>query len=544
MVSRYAPSNEVASDACQRSNVMTSSKALERLCPSSGPANRSVRLRRVCRSSPSVCSHRHAVATGRAPEDHRLSGTGTISEAPTMDRSFSPFLAFSSLLVALLVTLNASAQISVATAVDLTLRNNPKVQLAQADVARARAAVQETRDAYIPSLAVGGSGYGKGYGFPLGQPTALTVQSQSLVFSFSQHDYLRSARAGYDAANFSLLEAREVAAEDAILTCIALEHDFARQRALQEQQGFAARLVQIIQERLDVGQDTQIDLTTSRLTDAQIRLRELQVQDDTDVDRAHLAHLMGVPTGSLNNIESGIPPIPSVSPAEAALGAPPSPGVDAAFANARAKREQAFGDSRYLFRPQVNFVGQYSLLSTFANSNYQEYFGRRAPDGTLLPFPAYAIGVGVQVSVPILDYIHRARARESAADAVHAERDAAQLQDQFAEIRLRTQRSTAELAAHAEIAELDQQLARQQLEIVQIQLKSAGAGSAPMSPKDEQNALISERDKYLTVLDTRFQMQQAQISLLRQTGHLEQWLKSIAPGALPAAPALSLAPNP
>ena len=46
-----------------------------------------------------------------------------------------------------------------------------------------------------------------------------------------------------------------------------------------------------------------------------------------------------------------------------------------------------------------------------------------------------------------------------------------------------------------------------------------------ITPKEEQNGHISEREKFLTLLDARFQVQQAQINLLRQTGGLERWLK-------------------
>jgi len=46
-----------------------------------------------------------------------------------------------------------------------------------------------------------------------------------------------------------------------------------------------------------------------------------------------------------------------------------------------------------------------------------------------------------------------------------------------------------------------------------------------MTPKDEQKARIAERDKYLAVIDASFQLHQAEIQLLRQTGDLETWLK-------------------
>ncbi len=87
----------------------------------------------------------------------------------------------------------AYAQISFSTAVGLALKNSPKVLTAQADVDKALAALQQIRDAFIPNI-VGGSGVGPpSYGYPLGQPSIFNITSQSLVFSYSQHDYLRAA---------------------------------------------------------------------------------------------------------------------------------------------------------------------------------------------------------------------------------------------------------------------------------------------------------------------------------------------------------------
>ena len=157
----------------------------------------------------------------------------------------------------------AYAQISFTTAVDLALKSNPKVLMAKADVDKALAAIQQLRDAYIPSV-VGGSGVGPpSYGFPLGQPSIFNITSQSLVFSYSQRDYLRAAQAALDAASLNLKDIREGVAEDTAVTYLALDRDMRRQTALQEQQGFADRLVSIVQDRLDAGQDTPIDLTTS-----------------------------------------------------------------------------------------------------------------------------------------------------------------------------------------------------------------------------------------------------------------------------------------
>ena len=77
----------------------------------------------------------------------------------------------------------ASAQMSLTSAVDLALRNSPKVQAAQADVDKARAALAQTHDVYIPSITAEG-GYGQGIGPPSGLPTVFSLSSQSLLFNF------------------------------------------------------------------------------------------------------------------------------------------------------------------------------------------------------------------------------------------------------------------------------------------------------------------------------------------------------------------------
>ena len=56
-----------------------------------------------------------------------------------------------------------------------------------------------------------------------------------------------------------------------------------------------------------------------------------------------------------------------------------------------------------------------------------------------------------------------------------------------------------------------------------------------MTPKDEQNQRIAEREKYLAVVDSNFQLRQAEINLLRQTGQLEQWLRRAVLGTDPHA---------
>ena len=424
-----------------------------------------------------------------------------------------------------LSSMSARAQTSLTSAVVLALNNSPKVKAAADDVAKAQAALDESRAVYIPAISVG-SGLGDSFGYSPYPPTLFTFQAQSLVYSSSQPDYIRSARAGVQAARFSLTEARQAVAEDVATTFVALDHDQKREAALHDELGFAERLVTIVQDRLDAGRDAPIDVTQAQLTAAQLRESVLHTQDQAADDRTHLAALMGVPAGGVST-DSELPPLPSLDPADVGPAAP-SPAVDAAFAQAKAKQEQAWGDARFLYRPQISLGVQYFRYASFTDSFKQIQLS----EGDISPNEEV---YGVQISIPLFDRVRKAKARESAADASHAYHDAEALQASTRETESRLSRSLTELKAHAEVATLSQRLAQQQLDILIAQLNApALEGHPQLTPKDEQNSRIAEREKYLAVLDAEFQLRQAEINLLRQTGQLESWLGS----AVLASPAV------
>jgi outer membrane protein TolC len=432
----------------------------------------------------------------------------------------------------------ARAQLSLAGAVGLSLHSNPRVLGARADVAKAQAQLSEVYDAYVPAITAG-TGIGQAYGYTPNPPSAFFVNAGSLVYSAGQMAYLRSARAGVSAAQLALEDVREQVAQDTALAFISLDRDQQRQQAIDQQAAFAASLVTIVEQRVDAGQDSQIDLTQARLTAAQLRLAKLKAGDDVLSDRDHLARLIGVPSDSLST-DGNFPssPVAAQADEETPAGGYASPAVASAFANAKAKQEAADGDARFHFRPQINLVAQYNFYATFTDSfaQLQKFNG-----GNIAPNEA---AFGVQITIPILDKLHAARARQSAAEASHALSDAENAQIDALDGQTQARHAISELQAQAEVATLQQQLAQQQLDVIQLQLQSGnGNPEAPqMNPKDEQKARISERDKYLNVIDANFQLRQAMIQLLRQTGNLEAWLRTNS--AAPSSPQNPLPPSP
>lgn len=432
----------------------------------------------------------------------------------------------------------APAQISLSTVVNLALQNSPRVKIAGTDLARANAVLAETKEAFVPVVGAN-AGVGRSTGAPLNPPVIFSIAAQSLVFNFSQPDYIRAAHSGVASAQMALQVARTGIAEDATNTYIALDNAIRRRAAQTEALGFTNRLVDVVQDRYAAGIDAHIEVTRARRTAADLHLGQLLVEDEIAEHAQHLAVLTGFsPNLLLQTVHDSIPAFRM--PKKTAMPALDDPrkdfGLSAAFAAAQARAYTAHGEARYLLRPQMSFFANYSRIET-AFTAYENYYpGFLGPKGD--PNSTNSLSFGVQINLPLLDMVHRARARESADDAAHALFDARIQQDSFIESRQRLRNSAAELAARAELSSLDHDLAQDQLDAVLVRLRAAAGsvGGEQMTPKDELNARLAERQREIERLNLEQQLQQAEVTLMRQDGSLTDWLAATIPGAT-AAPA-------
>jgi outer membrane protein TolC len=413
----------------------------------------------------------------------------------------------------------AQAQVSFYTAVDLALRNSTPVRIGAAQVQHAEAAVMESVDAYRPSFVVGFS-LGYSYGFPVGQPSVYSVSASSLALSFSQPDYIRSARSALLAAQLQLKDTRQQVIMDTALAYIQLTTVGEEITALDQQTGFVLRLVEIETDRVNAGLDSKVELTKARLTGAQIALRRLHLVDQADLLRARLAHLTGLSAADMVSEPQTIPSAPEISQegSTASLVMDSNNGVKAAYASARSKLLLSRGDSRQNNLPTFAFGGEYNRYAKF--NNYSEYY---------LRFQHNNFNVGIQITLPVFDATRTAKAKGSSAEAVQATAEADQMRDQAAEQILQLQKSVAELTAQEQVAELQNELAQDQLDAIttQLHLGSGSPGAAAPLPKDEQGAHINERSRFVDTLETRYQLTQARLSLLRSMGRIEDWAKAV-----------------
>jgi outer membrane protein TolC len=411
-----------------------------------------------------------------------------------------------------------AAQVSLSTVVDLAQKNSSAVKIAAADVDKGRAALSETKDAVIPAIQFGtGIPVFPEVGFTGQPPSIYSFTVQSLIFSFPQKHYIDSARSGMNAAIARLKDAREEAALEASTAYIELDTVKSELDAATQQQTLAQKLVEIEQQRAEAGVDPQSDWLQAKLTAANLKLAKLHLETRAGTLAKELATLTGLPDGAIVPYHPSIPEIPAMN------GDTPAhtlPGVESARQLALSRERQAKGDKEANYYPQLSFFAQYNRDTNLLNS-VNQYFAKS--------LPANNFASGINVSVPLLDMIHRAKARETAAEALRArvEADQAEHQNDFQITQLTG--TLRELDAQAEIAGLKQQIAADQLKTVETQLENGngGGGQPQLSPKAGQQARIDERQKYLDSLESEFELAKARLELLRALGHMEDWLNEV-----------------
>ena len=249
----------------------------------------------------------------------------------------------------------------------------------------------------------------------------------------------------------------------------------------------------------------------------QIKLAQIQTDENIQSLRGHLASLTGLPLESIQIMKGSIPNLPSLTTLMADDSVPPqpTPGLLAAQADALAKQQRARGDAQYTWRPQVMFGAQYGRVSPI--NNVSQFYNLQGNYNTT--------NVGIQIQIPLIDRLRRAAAQQSHADASRATLDFENLRAEQDASREALKRSLPELATKVDLAQLDLDIAQNELTSTTIQERGA-TDRPPLTPKEEQTAHIDERQKLIELLDARLKSEKAMISYLRQIGKISNWLQS------------------
>jgi outer membrane protein TolC len=400
--------------------------------------------------------------------------------------------------------------------VKLALQISPRIKAAETDVMKARAGLAVAHDMYIPSAVIGG-GLGDAFGITLTVPTIFTMSAQSLVFSMQQRSYVKAAHADLDAAEYALQDARQSVEQDAAVTYLSLNSAQAAAAALEEQYNFATRLAGIMQDRFQAHLESELEVLKYRRGELQIKLAKLDAENKAEDLRLHLATICGISAMDLKIVPETIPAIPSPDSAtiHSSLNAE-LPSLLAAKASEQARELRARGDAQYTWRPQIGFGATYGRISPI--ENVSEFYNLHGNYNTA--------SAGVSIQFPIFDRVRHAAAEQSMLDAKRAQMDLDSLRANHAAERHEIDRSFAVLNTKAELADVNYEIANNQMLSTEVESQHNSGGQL-VTPKDVENAHIEERQRFVEMLDSKLQVQIAQINLLRVTGQLDAWMRSL-----------------
>jgi outer membrane protein TolC len=397
------------------------------------------------------------------------------------------------------------------TAIELALKNSATTGLSQADLQRARSVVRQTKDVFLPQMVLG-SGLGASYGFPLSlegaAPSIFSVNFQGALFNMAQRNYIKAAKSDVQVTAAQNADRRNDVMMETALDYVQLDLLDSSLTIQKEQQQSAQKFQDIVAQRIQAGLDSQVEGTRAKLAGAKTRLDIAQTRAAADQLRLRLSQLTGLPVAAIKTETETIPEMPPVAqdqdlPGEAVKN---SPVVKVADAAAQAKAFRAQAERKQLY-PSVDFVGQYAMLARF--NNYDEFFQK---------FQRNNVTAGVAIRFPFLSPVQRAAADAAKADAAKSRKEAQTVKEQVSTETLKLQRSVEQLAAAREVAQLEHQLAQSDIEATHAKIESGAA-----TLKDEENAHVAEHERYTAYLNSSFELDRAQIQLMRQIGQLETW---------------------
>jgi outer membrane protein TolC len=397
------------------------------------------------------------------------------------------------------------------TAIELALKNSATTGLSQADLQRARSVVRQTKDVFLPQMVLG-SGLGASYGFPLSlegaAPSIFNVNFQGALINLAQRNYVKAAKSDVDVTTAQNADRRNDVMMETALDYVQLDLLDSSLTIQREQQQSAQKFQDIVAQRIQAGLDSQVEGTRAKLAGARTRLDIAQTQAAADQLRLRLSQLTGLPVTEIRTSTETIPEMPPVAqdqdlPGEALKN---NPVVKVANAAAQAKEFRAQAERKQLY-PAIDFVGQYAVLARF--NNYDQFFQK---------FQRNNVTAGVAIRFPFFNPVQRAAADAAKADAVKSRKEAQTVKEQVSTETLKLQRSVEQLAAAREVAQLEHQLAQSDIEAAHAKIESGAA-----SIKDEENARVAEHERYTAYLNSSFELDRAQIQLMRQIGQLETW---------------------
>ena len=398
-------------------------------------------------------------------------------------------------------------------AVELALGHSSEMALSRADEARAYQTYLEAHDSYVPKVAIG-SDIGYAYGFPLSlegsAPTLFNVTTQSSVWNLAEREFIKAAKAEWQASKSQGRNQRAQVIMDTALTYIELNRWESRVPILRSELSVAENIEYAAAERVKEGIDKAIEQTKADLIDAQVRVHIAEAEGAVDILRTRLSQLTGVSAESIRTVRDSIPVLRDDRPANDVVShaLQSSPAIESAEQSALAKERRAKGEHRALY-PTADFAAQYGLINT-SLTNFEQFFVPHS-------FQPHNVTFGLVCAFHSSTDREHARAAAADAEAIRS-REEVSKPKQSGVGCASLQRNVEQLFAARHVAELRYKLAEESSDAAHARME-AEAGTQ----REVQNAAIDAGERTLERINADFELQRVELELLRARGELESW---------------------
>jgi outer membrane protein TolC len=392
-------------------------------------------------------------------------------------------------------------------AVRLTLSRSPEVLVAEAQAARAREALRESRSSNLPRL-FAGTGLAYNNGFPLSiegaAPSIFQVSASKPMFSKTNANLIREAEESGKAGQLGTESARNELASKTASVYYTLFQAGKIHALLAAKLDAAAKQQKQIETLLEAGKALNVDVTFAKTAVLAARQQMLVTQEQTLFAEKELHTLTGL--SDAIKIQTVDPKInsPIFELQEEALfqrAFESAPGILKAQADVRAK-EFHIEAERGGYLPKIELVGQYALFSR--TNNYEDYFSRFVRNNFLL---------GLSIQVPVFNGNTGTRVAQSRQEASEARY---RLESMKSNLKLDIQRGLGALRiarGAVDLGRSDVDAAREMVKVSETLLEAGRIGE-----KDVQESRTQLLQKELALLDADQTLFQRELELLHSTG--------------------------
>ena len=398
-------------------------------------------------------------------------------------------------------------KLSMREAVALALQNSRDLALARVQYTVAMNEAGVDRAAFRPNLYTG-SGAAYTNGFPSiggSPPAAFQLNYNQEIFNPASKAQQQAAEEHAKSMKLEVDRTRDdviVRAASAFLELAKVRHSL---ELLRTEQASAEKILGVTRERVEANQELAIEVTRSELTAARVQERIIKLEGRDETLTQQIRNFTGVADTQSIEVETEEPSFATdLQAAELSnLAIQSDRGIQEAENDRRARQDVLRG-ARRAYWPTIDFVGQYSVLSTI--NNYSEFYNK---------FQRNNVTAGVQVTIPLFSAKTRANVALAKSELQLSELSLGNKRQEVRLDVLQKQRDVRELEATYEVARLDLKLAQETVQLLQAKFDQGRA-----TLRDLEEVRLDENDKFVGFLDADFARQRSQLTLLRATGQL------------------------